>query len=156
MTRIKDFKSYLSTRTGGRLSTQEIDAIADHKVIIDGVEMTVEEYHKQVLTVIFTYKREDGDRVKGLFSKEALLGANMHTINTHEGYALEFAAKEIGSWVVGKGQFGISMEIKSRSKRDQIEKPSKFDDTINNAIVVKSTWFDSDWADQLRIAIYLA
>ena len=37
MTRIKDFKSYLSTRTGGRLSPQEIDAIADHKVIIDGV-----------------------------------------------------------------------------------------------------------------------
>ena len=159
MTGIKDFKSYLNDRTEDRLSTQEIDAIADHGIIIDGEKMTVkkaaEEYLDQV-PGIFIYKREDGEYGKESFLHQACLFMISELVDTDEGVMPQIIGKEIGCWVVGKGDRS-SFGLAARSEvQHHFTRMATFDDTINNAIVVKSTCFDSDRKDQIEITIYLA
>ena len=155
----EDFRSYLSERTEGKLSAQEIDAIADHGIIIDGEKMTVEkaaeEYLDQVPS-IFIYAPKNGDRGKKDFLKHACLSLTFESINTDEGVMPQVVAREVGHWVIGKGDqssFGATVWTESKC---HLASPAKFDNTVNNAIVVNSIWLDSEWGNQLKIAIYLA
>ena len=159
MSRIKDFKRYLNDRTEGKLSDQEIAAIADLLVVLDGEKMTVEnaaeEYLDQVPS-IFIYKREDGEDGKEGFLHQACLFMISELVDTGEGVMPQITGKEIGYWVVGKGDrssFGLAAwsEVQHRFTR-----MAAFDSTVNNAIVTKLGWLDSDRKDRIEITIYLA
>ena len=161
MSRIKDFKGYLNDRTEGKLSAQEIDAIADLLITVDGVEVTVgkavEEYLDQVPSV-FIYKRENGEDGKRGFLHQACLFMISELVDTGEGVISQITGKDIGYWVIGKGDrssFGLAAWL---GVQHQFRKMAAFDDAINNVIVTKFSWLDSDSdrKDQIEIVIYLA
>ena len=167
MTGIKDFKGYLNDRTEGKLSVQEIDAIASQVVTVDGEKMTLEKAVEECLDPfqsprIFVYDREDGK--KG-FLRHACLSMIFKLTKADEGVAPLVELKEVGYWVVGEGRFGSDVWTggnSSLTKNGYLTEQSEFNDTVNNAIVVDSTWLDGEWGLEgkwgglSKIVIYLA
>ena len=159
MSRIKDFKGYLNDHTDGKLSDQEIAAITDLLVVVDGEEMTVGnavEDHLKQCPGIYIYKREDGDLGRKDFLRQACLFVNFELVDTGEGVTPQITGKEIGYWVIGKGDrssFGLAAWS---GVQHHLTSLATFDSTVNNAIAIKLGWLDSDRKDQIEIVIYLA
>ena len=149
---MQDFRSYLSERTEGKLSAQEIDAIASHKVVTGGKEMAVEESQCHTSNRIYIYS---GDRGQMDFLRQAHLRTLSRSIDTDDGTVQQVFGEEIGYWIIGEkeqSRFGAWVQTDGQWHD---EKSAYCIFNVNNAIAINSTWLKNDWEDELRIAIYL-